>query len=245
MLFAASPPAGAAPVPAVHDAVLGRSAEGRPIRVAVIGDRSAPVRVLVVGSVHGNEGAGRLLAAALRRRPPALRDVALWVVPDLNPDGAAAGTRQNARGVDLNRNFPDAWRAQGRPFDTYHAGRRPLSEPESRVAAGLIRRLRPDVTVWYHQALALVDTGTAGDRALPRTYARVAGLPARRLGFLPGVATRWQNRAGGSAFVVELPGGSPSTASVARHRRALIAVARRARVDPLVRTARTPVPSGG
>ncbi|WP_217923400.1 DUF2817 domain-containing protein [Miltoncostaea oceani] len=245
MLLVATPPGGAAPAPPVHDAVLGRSAEGRPVRVSVIGDRSAPVRVLVVGSVHGDEGAGRVLAAALRRRPPALRDVALWVVPDLNPDGAAAGTRQNARGVDLNRNFPDGWRARGRPFDTYHAGPRALSEPESRVAARLIRRLRPDVTVWYHQALALVDTGTARDGALPRTYARVAGLPARRLGYLPGVATRWQNRAGGSAFVVELPGGAPAPAAIARHRRALLATARLAREDPLVRTARPPVPSGG
>jgi len=216
----------AAPAPPdVRDAVLGRSAEGRPIRLARIGERTAPVRVLVVGAIHGNEPAGLAVAVALRRRPPP-RGVELWVIQDLNPDGTAAGARQNARGVDLNRNFPDGWRAQGRPFDTFHSGPRPLSEPESRLLARLVRRLRPAVTVWYHQALALVDLGTA-DARLVRRYARASGLPARRLGFLPGVATRWQNRLarGTSAFVVELPAGPLGARAAARHARAVHSVA--------------------
>jgi hypothetical protein len=130
--------------------------------------------------------------------------------------------------VDLNRNFPNAWRAQGRPFDTYHSGARPLSEPESRLAARLIARLRPAVTVWYHQALTLVDLGTAAHPALVRRYARLSGLPARRLGFLPGVATRWQNALlpRTSAFVVELPAGPLDTAGIGRHAGAVRAVAR-------------------
>jgi murein peptide amidase A len=220
----------------VRDAVLGRSAEGRPVRVSVVGDPASPARVLVVGAVHGTETAGRAVAGALRRRPPNLPGVALWIVRDLNPDGSAAGTRQNARGVDLNRNFPDAWRPEGRPFDTFHAGARALSEPESRMLARLVGRLRPDLTIWYHQALALVDLGTARRPALPRTYARASGLPVARLGFLPGIATRWQNRAhGGSAFVVELPGGALTAAAAARHARAVVVTARTAARGPLVR----------
>jgi protein MpaA len=207
--------------------ILGRSAEGRPIRVVRIGGRRAPRKVLVVGAIHGNETAGIPVLRALRRRA-APRGVELWLIPSLNPDGVAAGTRQNARGVDLNRNFPNAWRPQGRPFDTYYAGPRPLSEPESRLAARLIARLRPSVTVWFHQALALVDLGTAGDQGLVRRYARLSGLPARRLGFLPGVATRWQNARsrGSSAFVVELPAGPLDAAGIARHAAAIRAVAR-------------------
>ena len=226
-LGAATPTAPAEePRPLGAVATLGRSAEGRPIHVVRLGDRRSPRKVLVVGAIHGNEPAGKAVVRALRRRP-APRGVELWLIPDLNPDGAAAGTRQNGRGVDLNRNFPHRWRAQGAPFSTYYSGPRPLSEPESRLAHRLISRLRPAVTVWYHQALALVDLGSgASPRAVGR-YASIARLPVRRLGFLPGVATRWQNaRAPGtSAFVVELPAGPLSAEATGRHVRAVRAVA--------------------
>lgn len=190
--------------------------------------------MLVVGAIHGNETAGRAVVARLRARPPRLHpDVALWLVDDLNPDGVAAGTRQNEHGVDLNRNFPDRWRAQGAPGSTFYSGPRPLSEPEARTAARLIARIRPDVTIWYHQAMRLVDLGTAADARIPWTYARAAGLPAVRLPFLPGVATRWQNRRipGSSAFVVELPSGALGAAALARHARAVALSAARARRD--------------
>ena len=69
------------------------------------------------------------------------------------------------------------------------------------------------MTIWFHQALTLVDTGTAADPRLAAALRPALGAArARRLGFLPGVATRWQNRRdpGSSAFVVELPGGALS-----------------------------------
>lgn len=228
----------------VTESALGRSARGLPIHLTRIGGADAPVRVLVVGAIHGNETAGVAVIDRLRASPPRLpAGVAVWLIDDLNPDGAAAGTRQNARGVDLNRNFPDRWRAQGVPGDTFHSGARPLSEPETRLAARFIARLRPAVTIWYHQHMRLVDVGTVADRRIPWRYARTAGLPATRLGFLPGVATRWENRtiAGGSAFVVELPPGALDTASVTRHARAVAGAARRAARD---RAEGSPGPDG-
>jgi beta-N-acetylhexosaminidase len=82
------------------------------------------------------------------------------------------------------------------------------------------------VTIWYHQALRVVDLGSGADPGVVRAYARRVGLPAGRIGFLPGVATRWQNNRfpGTSAFVVELAGGKLSRNQVARHASAVLGV---------------------
>ena len=82
-----------------------------------MGSPRARVKVLVVGAVHGNEQAGRAVVARLRRaRPP--RGTALWLVDDANPDGTAAGSRHNANGVDLNRNFPYRWAPQDGVYES-------------------------------------------------------------------------------------------------------------------------------
>ena len=205
---------------------VGRSAHGRPITAERIGSTGAKRVVLVVGVIHGNERAGIAVTRRLRRaRPP--RGTALLLVHDLNPDGSRGGTRQNGRGVDLNRNFPVAWRAMGGTFDTFHSGRFPLSEPESQAMAALVRRVRPRVTLYYHQMLRLVDRG-GGDRFLERLYARRSGLRYRAYPRQPGSATRWQNHTfrRDTATVVELPAGSLSRRAVARHAGAVLAVAR-------------------
>jgi protein MpaA len=205
--------------PAIHREVIGRSAEGRPIRVVAVGDRNAATKVLVVGCIHGNEGAGIPIALRLERmRPP--KGVQFWIVPDLNPDGHAAGTRQNVDGVDLNRNWPVGWRRRrGGLFDS---GPRPLSEPETRAAARLILRIRPDVSIWYHQHLRLVDEA-GGEVFIERRYAQLVGLPARRLPLLPGTAVRWENARirGSTAFVVELPAEKLAPSAVTRYARAV------------------------
>jgi N-acetylmuramoyl-L-alanine amidase len=186
---------------------LGRSVRGRRIEAFESGDQTAPRKVLVFGSIHGDERAGIGITRALARAaPPESAD--LWVVDKLNPDGVAADTRQNARGVDLNRNFPYRWRRLGRHGDLTWSGPRPLSEPETRIARALVRRLHPAVTIWFHQPLGLVDA-SGGDIRIERRFAKRARLPLLRIKPYPGTATRWQNHRfpGGTAFAVELPGG--------------------------------------
>jgi len=155
--------------------------------------RSGPgPRVLVVGCVHGNE------CAAL----PVVRKLA--GMRPLNPDGLAAGTRGNAHGVDLNRTFP--------------SGR----EPETRAAVALIRRLHPDVTIWFHQPQGLVRAW-GRSQAIARRYARLAGMRFGRVEWPAGAATRWQNTAlGERSFVVELPPGRLGARGVDRHVRAVL-----------------------
>ena len=223
MVLAAASPAQAS----VRRHVLGRSEQGRPITAVERGDPAAPRRLLVFGMIHGNEPAGRAVARELAAtKPPPGLDV--WVVEDLNPDGLAARTRQNARGVDLNRNFPFRWRLLDHPGGTFWSGPGPLSERESRIAKALILRVRPTVTVWYHQHLDLIDLSSGGDPAVERRYARLVGMRAVHLPRYTGTATGWQNNVlpASTAFVVELAAGVLSPKAVTRHVRALLAVAR-------------------
>ncbi len=180
----------------------------------------------MVGCIHGTERAG--VAVTRRLRAAACRaGVALWLVDEANPDGCRAGTRQNAHGVDLNRNAPWHWRPTGPPGSTYYAGPRPRSEPETRALLAFIGRVRPDVTIWYHQHAALVDD-PGRHRAIPRRYARTVGLPFRPYPQrLPGIFTGWQNATlpGAVAFVVELPAGPLKAEPLRRHVRAVLEAA--------------------
>jgi protein MpaA len=201
--------------------LLGRSWQGRPIEAVEVGNPSGRP-VLVVGCIHGNETAGIAVAHALERLSP--RDLDLWVVPDLNPDGVAAATRQNAHGVDLNRNFPFRWR---RLHGVYESGPHPLSEREARIADRLITRLHPHLTVWFHQHLDMV-WASGGDRRIEKVFARVSGLPYHPMPQLAGSAIEWQNNTlrDTTAFAAELPAGRATSQEIARYVRAVLAAAR-------------------
>ena len=213
----------AAPVhPGWHRVVLGMSVQGRPIVAFEGGDPTSARKELVVGCIHGNEPAGTAIAAALVKGPVP-PEVDLWVVPDLNPDGVAAGTRANANGVDLNRNFPWRWR---RLAGLYFSGAASLSEPESRIAYQLILRLRPQVSIWFHQHEDVVDE-SGGRVSVERRFAALVGLRLVRLARYPGSVTSWENATlrGTTAFVVELPAGPLGVAAAKRYARAALAIA--------------------
>lgn len=193
---------------------------GRPLTASFCGLATSPRRVLVVGVVHGDEAAGLPVARSLEGAS-AVSGALLVVLPELNPDGRALGIRQNAHHVDLNRNFPYRWRLNGRPGDQQWSGPAVLSEPESRAFVGLVRRVRPTVTVWFHQPVGVVDD-SGGSAAIEQRFARLLGEPFRRLQRYAGSAVSWQDTTyvGTTAFVVELPG----TVSQDLRRRAVLAV---------------------
>ncbi len=199
--------------------ILGRSTEGRAIRVEAWGSAAWGVRpppnVLVVGCIHGDECAGR---AAVHRIISCPAYASVWAVPNLNPDGLREGTRLNGRGVDLNRNFPHSWRPIGGRYDPEYSGPRPLSEPETRLVAHLIRLVHPKITIWFHQEAEPMVRAWGPSVPAARRYARLSGIPFRHLHWLHGTAPNWQNHhfPGTSSFVVELPPG-PLTDRRARH----------------------------
>jgi murein peptide amidase A len=201
--------------------LLGRSEEGRPIVALRVGDPRR-TRVLVFGCIHGTECAGITVARALERVGTSLD---LWIVPNLNPDGYARSVRQNARGVDLNANWASQWYGGGRPWDTYYPGPFPFSERETRIARNLILRIRPRVTIWFHQHMNLVwawgPSTTAG-----RIYAHVAAMRFYHRHWLHGTATNWQNHhlPGSASFTVELQAGGLSPQEVRRQVHAILAL---------------------
>jgi murein peptide amidase A len=206
-----SPRAGAAaPVAAdtaVHSAtrILGRSVRGRPIIAYHRWRPGARNRVLVIGSMHGDEQAGLAVVRRLRAvAPPA--GVDLWLIPTVNPDGNAARARRNARAVDLNRNFPHVWARTARGTHTY-SGPRASSEPETRLLMRFVSRYRPRTTVVFHQPLYGVDSYRAKSPALVRALSRGTGLPVRSFScrrVCRGTFTGWHNRTTpGRAVTVE------------------------------------------
>jgi protein MpaA len=223
-------PAGTQSEAVVHARIrverFGHSAQRRPLDVTAFGSASVRGRLLLVGCIHGTECAGIAIARAVTNRcPPTSSDV--WVVSDLNPDGRRLGIRQNARGVDLNRNYPAGW-VRRPPGDPQYAGPRPFSEPESRALRRLALRLRPKVTIWYHQGQGPLVRAWGRSVPAAREYARRAGTPFRRMPWMAGTAPHWQNLAfpRTSSFVVELPDGRLSRAAARQHAAAALALAR-------------------
>ena len=202
--------------------VFGHSVRGVALTATEVGDPTLPA-LLVIGCIHGNEPAGGAVVDRLQTTS-ARTGVHLWLVRTLNPDGEAADTRGNAHRVDLNRNFPDAWKAIGPPGSTNYSGSGPLSEPESAAMAALLEQTRPRVGIWFHQALDVIDI-SQGPRTFEDALAGALGVRERALTDYPGSAIGFENQLQpASAFAFELPGGALMDARAAQIADAILAV---------------------
>jgi hypothetical protein len=183
--------------------VLTTTVGGRAVVARRQGPADATRVILVVGQMHGSERDTPRVVTALRRAT-APEGVQLWTIATMNPDGRAVGSRYNARGVDLNRNFPVNWDTR-----LNNEGPRPASERETRAMLDFVSLLSPDAVLSYHQPFGLIDV--TGDKTRPW-----AKRLARWIGLRPGVAscvtvcggtmTGWINATlPGWAITVELP----------------------------------------
>lgn len=192
----------------------GASAEGRPlVAVRVPSTLSDPPRLLCSANIHGVEYiAGRValgLLSALAEGDPRAADLRaraeLWVIPSLNPDGyartfAAEGRgllphlRSNARGVDLNRNFPRPYGAppsrlpgagSDRPGDATYRGPHPLSEPETAALDRLLGEQQFLASANLHAFMGTLIPARVTDRPSYAAYRELcrsfaAAQPRRR-----------------------------------------------------------------
>ncbi|MDX6608010.1 MAG: murein peptide amidase, partial [Solirubrobacterales bacterium] len=207
--------------------VIGRSVRGKPIVATRYGDATSDRVALVVGVIHGDEQAGLRIVRNLRRIAPTVEGAQLWVIPTVNPDGVRAHTRKNAHGVDLNRNFPYRWRDNVPHSSGYYPGPHPSSEPETRAVMDFVRRIQPDLSIWYHQPWGAV-LACRGRPPIAPHYAKLVGMKTSCMGNdLRGTAITWEMHAfaASTAFVVEMPAGTISSRSAGRQARAALTVA--------------------
>lgn len=191
--------------------IYGKSHLGLPLEVWL---PAGPCKLLIHAGIHGEEGETTVaLSRALRFLPE--RSPSCAVVLAANPDGLIRGTRGNARGVDLNRNFPtEDWSPEvvkirstmESPRDVeFSPGSGPGSEPEIRALTALIEELRPEAAVALHAPLACIDDATEG--TLAGWLAERTGLPlVSDVGYpTPGSFGAWGGERGLNIVTYEFP----------------------------------------
>lgn len=203
--------------------VIGYSVRGKPIYAYYYG--GGGTTILFTGGIHGSEPSGVSTMQgwinhldANAHKIPANKQVV--VVPSLNPDGIATGSRFNANNVNLGRNFPTSnWKSDIRTTSGVipgGGGSAPLSEPESRAIANLTSQLRPRVEISFHAQGRLVGANLFADStAIGNVYAQTVGYGTMYysteeiMGELTGEYEMWMGeKLGTPAILIELPSTS-------------------------------------
>jgi len=215
--------------------VFGESVHGIPLH-AWWPATTRPTRV-VWAAIHGEEAVTLQVAQHLLRVVHA-DDACAVVVPVLNPDGVLAGTRQNARGVDLNRNFPGAnwsdapsptfWpttvtRTSERRTMLSSPGDAPGSEPETTAIMALVERVEPEFVIDLHTPLECVLALSDDAQELAEHLAQPAALRVLREleGPTPGDSATWCREAGATSVTYEFE-LTPMPQLWARHGEAMV-----------------------
>jgi hypothetical protein len=176
----------------------GISARGRPLAYKIyppLASRKPLGKVLLMGGIHGDEYAAiSILFKWMEKLNQYHSGLFHWeVVPLLNPDGLlefSQSQRQNANGVDLNRNFPSSdwdslahayWEQKTFKNPRRYPGKTAMSEPETRWFVDRIKAFQPDVIIAVHAPHRLVDYDGPQNAPL-----RLGSLKLRQLGIYPG-----------------------------------------------------------
>ena len=191
--------------------VYGRTHLGAPLEVWRPSGRCT---LLLFAGIHGEEPETTFaLSRALRQLAEPSPYCA--VVLAANPDGLIRGTRGNAHGVELNRNFPTSdWQPDAVPHRStlddprdvlLSPGAAPGSEPETQALIRLIGELRPEVVISLHAPLACIDDANASP--LGQWLADRTGLPfVQDVGYpTPGSFGTWGKEHGVPVITYEFP----------------------------------------
>jgi protein MpaA len=182
-----------------------RSVLGTPIYTRDVGAMDGRLRALVIGGMHGDELSSAAVALhwirlASDEQVQMPQPVHWRFLPALNPDGLLAQppTRVNARGVDLNRNFPTPnWARDAATYWLKRTGKdprrwpgpEPLSEPETRFLHQQMEKFKPHLIVSIHAPYGVLDFDgpSVPPSRLGRLYLDQVGIFPGSLGNYGGV----------------------------------------------------------
>ncbi|RMF85836.1 MAG: DUF2817 domain-containing protein [Planctomycetota bacterium] len=222
------PPAPVRPAPRYRKVILGRSVHGAEIAMSEFGEGGPTL--FVFGGIHGSEPTSAYLAQQLERKlrknPDLYAGMRVAVLTAANPDGLRRGQRENARGVDLNRNFP----AKNWTAAAAH-GRRPASEPETQALLRAMHRLQPDAVIAIHAITGprQCNNYDGPGRSLAQSMATGNGYPVRAsIGYpTPGSFGSWAGVDRGIPVItLELPRSQSAQAAWKQNESALLAAIR-------------------
>lgn len=159
-------------------------------------------RILFISGIHGDEYSGisitYLWMLSMMKHAEKTRHHWLFL-PLVNPDGlfrSDPATRVNARGVDLNRNFPSPdwdelaiqfWKTYYLKNKRRYPGPTAGSEPENQWVVETIDRFKPDAIISVHAPYGLLDYD-GPEHATPN---KIGQLKHRELGTFPGSLGRY------------------------------------------------------
>lgn len=175
-----------------------QSYHGEPIfhfdKIGRDGEKSK--RVFAKALIHGDEVPSGSVARAWMTRLERINPRNTWrVIPIASPDGYKARTRVNARGVDLNRNFPtedwensalEYWKTRGRSDPRRYPGPSSASEPETQCLLDHFEDFKPEFIISVHTPLGVLDFDGPN---IPNPG--FSPLPWVRLGNFPGSLGRF------------------------------------------------------
>lgn len=191
---------------------LGRSVLGAPI--FCLPAEADYCELLIVAGIHGEEPETTVALSRALRSLDRIHDT-IGLVLCANPDGLALGTRGNANGVDLNRNFPtDNWSDLAVNCRWFYdenevvpiaTGSKPGSEPETQHLVRFIGQLNPETILTLHGPIGCIDDPSLSEGA--RWLERKTELPlVKDIGYpTPGSMGTWANDQGFEIVTWEFP----------------------------------------
>lgn len=152
------------------------SVEDRQINAYAFG--SGPKTTLILAGVHGDEQTGVEIVRLIHSKLSSVRvdGHRIVLMPCANPDGYAAGTRHNANGIDINRNFPDKTYGTGDKSGKFFGGESAASEPETKAVMHVVAEYRPGLIISLHEPLACVNYNGSCMR-VARRISKATALP--------------------------------------------------------------------